>query len=179
MLSDLSIGLLRNIALLKTTLQTLHSLVKSQHMLVEHFGIFEGLVALGTLEGLVAIVEDVVVEVLGTGEHLLTLVTHEVVLLAVYLHMDIESIGVGEDLVADMTGLQTLACVDPHVIFQLLFLAEDNVAHRTGLSLLSCVSSLMGVARTLKHKIFDHECGKKIFDMHTHVTLSLNIMSQN
>ena len=182
MLSDLSIGLLRHIALLKTTLQTLHSLVKSKYMLVEHFGIFECLSALGTLEGLVAIVEDMLVEVLnysnktfqcsqctrtleglvaivedmlvevlGTRENLLALMTHEIVLLAVYLHVDVESVGVCEHLVADMTCLKTLSCVYPHVIFQLLFFAEDNVTYRTRLSLLSCMCSLMGVAGTLKY----------------------------
>ena len=92
------------------------------------------------------------VETCCIKEDLFALVAHEVVLLAVDLHVDIEGIGVGEDLVAKVTGLEALSRVDPHVILELLFLAEHHVADGTSLPLLPGVSPLMGVTCALSTK---------------------------
>ena len=69
-----------------------------------------------TGEFLFAVYKGVFVEPCSVEENLLALVAHEVVLLAVDLHVDVEGVGVGEYLVAEVTSLQALAGVDPHVV---------------------------------------------------------------
>ena len=49
------------------------------------------------------------VEVSGAGKHTVTLVTHEVVLLAVSSHVDIESVGVSKYFATNVTSLQPLS----------------------------------------------------------------------
>ena len=93
------------------------------------------------------------VKTCGVEEDLLTLVAHEVVLLAVDLHVDIEGVSVSEDLVAEVAGLEALARMDPHVVLEFLLLAEHYVADGTCLPLLPGVGPLVGVARPLKSVI--------------------------
>ena len=49
------------------------------------------------------------VEVSGAGKHTVTLVTHEVVLLAVSSHVNIESVGVSKHFATNVTSLQPLS----------------------------------------------------------------------
>ena len=124
-----------------------------------------------TLKAFVAVAQDVLVQGLGVLKDFLALVTHEVVLLAVDLHVDVEGVGVREHLVADVTGLQSLACVEPHVVFEFLFLAEHDVTDGTGLPLLSSVGLLVRVASSLRH---NPQTKPYTYSL----TLSLNVISQ-
>ena len=62
-----------------------------------------------TLELLITVSQDMLIQGAGILEDLLTHVAHVVVLFAVDLHVDVQGVGMSEDLAADMTSFQAFS----------------------------------------------------------------------